>query len=149
MPARMAVALGLGVCLLMGADGPQKAASIAEPANEGTWWLSAGQKDGKPLTKEEIEGGRLIIRGNHYTLTLPGGETITGIQTIDQTTVPNTIDITDTSGSRQGQTCLGIVSSSKNEFRVAFAPPGGARPESFETVPDTGQWMHVWKRVQP
>jgi hypothetical protein len=54
----------------------------------------------------------------------------------------------DASGPNKDKTCLGIYELKGDKFRVAFAPPGKARPTKFATAPNSGQWMHVWKRVK-
>lgn len=67
---------------------------------------------------------------------------------LDATQKLKTINITDASGPHEGKTCLGIYELKGNEFRVVFASRRGARPSKFETMPDSGQWMHVWKRIK-
>jgi len=128
----------------------QKADSAAkdEGALQGTWQLTAGQAEGRALTTNQLAGGRLVINGERYTLTLADGETTTGVQTLDPTKSPKAIDVTATSGPDRGKTWLGIYDLKGDEFRIALAPNGRARPTSFATAPDSGHWMHVWKRAK-
>jgi uncharacterized protein (TIGR03067 family) len=81
-------------------------------------------------------------------VTLADVGTVTGKQKLGATSGFETIDITDERGARKGKTCLGIYEVKGDEFRVVFAAPGEERPTKFETVPKSGQWLHVWKRVQ-
>jgi uncharacterized protein (TIGR03067 family) len=135
--------MGLAIILLLSAD-----AVKGEEMLQGTWRLSAGETNGKALSEKQLQDGTLVIKGDHYSVTLDGRETVTGVQKLDPTPTTKTIDITDTSGPHKDQTCRGIYELKGNEFRVAFAPPGEARPSTFVTTPDSGYWVHIWKRVK-
>jgi uncharacterized protein (TIGR03067 family) len=138
----MSIVMGLAVGLLLGADAVKGAETL-----QGTWKLSAGEANGKALSEKQLQDGKLVIKGDHYSVTLDGRGTITGVQKLGSTPSIKTIDITDASGSHKDQTCLGIYELQGDEFRVAFAPPGKARPSKLSTTPDSGSWFHVWKRV--
>ncbi|HQU44065.1 MAG TPA: TIGR03067 domain-containing protein [Pirellulales bacterium] len=146
---RCGIAMGLAVGIFMGADAPRNDAAPSGDALHGVWQLSSGEADGKVLSETQLKGGKLVIDGARYAVTLAKIGTITGTQTLGAAQELKTIDITDESGSHAGKTCLGIYELNENEFRVVFASPGGARPSKFETAPDSGQWMHVWKRIKP
>ena len=115
---------------------------------EGTWTLSSGEADGKALTEQQLKGGKLVIQGDHYTVTIPGKENVTGTQKLDSMKTPKTIDISDDSGPNKGKTCLGIYEFKGEEFRCVFAAPGKDRPSKFSTAADSGQWLHVWKKAK-
>jgi uncharacterized protein (TIGR03067 family) len=115
---------------------------------EGTWQLASGEADGKALPAKDLKDGKLVLRGDAYTVTLAGKAAVMGTQKLDRTKDPRTIDITDESGPNKGKTCLGIYELKGDELRVAFAQPGKPRPTKFTTAPDSGQWLHVWKRVK-
>jgi uncharacterized protein (TIGR03067 family) len=144
---RYGIAIVLGLCLLMGADLPKDDAAPAADALNGVWQLSSGESDGKKLSETQLKEGKLVIEGNQYKVTLADRGTVTGTQELDSTKSPKTIDITDASGTDEGETCLGIYELKGDVFRVVFASAGGDRPLKFETTPDSGQWMHVWKRI--
>jgi uncharacterized protein (TIGR03067 family) len=139
----MSIAICLAIGLLLGAD-----AVNAEETLQGTWTLSSGESNGKALTKEQLKDGKLVIKKDNYSVTIEGAEAITGEQKLDATAKPKTIDIKDSSGANKGKTCLGIYEVKGDELRVAFAAPGKDRPTKFSTKADSGQWMHVWKRVK-
>lgn len=145
---RFRIALVLAVCMLMGADAPQKNVTNDIDALNGVWHLESGQADGLPMAEAQLAGGKLVLDGADYTVTLPGMGTVTGRQKLDPSLDPKTIDITDATGPNQGKTCLGIYECEGDEFRVVFALPGHDRPKEFKTTPGTGEWLHVWKRVQ-
>lgn len=145
---RFGIVMGLAVCMLMGADAPKNDAGPNGDALHGVWQLSSGEADGKALSETDLKGGKLVIKDARYTVAMADRGTVRGTQKLDATQKPKTIDITDASGPHEGKTCLGIYELNGNEFRVVFASPGGARPSKFETLPDSGQWMHVWKRIK-
>ncbi|MEX1231717.1 MAG: TIGR03067 domain-containing protein [Planctomycetaceae bacterium] len=140
---RTKTAMGLAVILLIGAN-----AVKGDDMLQGAWILKAGEADGKALTEKQIEEGKLLIEGDHYRVTLDGGETITGVQKLDSTSAIKMIDIMDDTGRHKGHMCLGIYELKGDEFRVAFAPPGKERPTKFVTAPDSGYWAHTWKRIK-
>ncbi len=135
--------MGVAFCLLAGADAVQ-----GEESLRGTWKLSSGEANGKALSEKQLKDGKLVIDGDNYSVTLEGKEAITGVQKLDVSEKTKTIDIKDTTGANKDKTCLGIYELKGDEFRVALAPPGKARPSKFTTKPDSGNWMHVWKRVK-
>lgn len=137
------LAISLAASLLMGADAPKKEAAL-----DGTWKLSSGEADGKALLEKQLKDGKLVIKGEEYTVTLAEKGTATGKQQLGSVKEAKTIDITDASGPNKDKTCLGIYELKGDEFRVVFAPPGKARPSKFATAPGSGQWMHTWKRVK-
>ena len=129
--------------LLSAADSEQELKKF-----EGTWSLSSGEADGKALTEKQLKGGKLVIDDGHYTVMIPGKDKITGQQVVDPSKTPKTIDISDDSGPNKGKTCLGIYEFSGDEFRCVFAAPGKDRPSKFSTAPESGQWLHVWKKAK-
>jgi uncharacterized protein (TIGR03067 family) len=145
---RFGMVLGLAVSFLLGAGAPQKDAPKNQDVVQGTWKLIAGEADGKALPEKQLKDGKLVIKGDHYAVTLAHKGTVTGTEKLDPTKEPKTIDIKDASGPNKGKTCLGIYELKGEEFRVALAPPGKPRPTKFATAPDSGRWMHVWKRVK-
>jgi uncharacterized protein (TIGR03067 family) len=139
----LGIAIGMAVSLLIGADAPK-----TEEALQGTWKLSAGEAEGKALSAKQLKDGKLVFKGDGYTVTLADAGTVTGTQKLDPAKEPKAIDIVDASGPNKGKTCLGIYELRGDEFRVVFAPPGKPRPTKFTTAPGSGQWIHVWKRVK-
>lgn len=145
---RLFIAMGLLVSLLAGADALAQDAANDTEAFQGDWKLTAGEADGKEIPEKQLKGGELVIKGEHYTVTLPGGEILKGKQKLDSAKKLKTIDITDASGPNKDKTSLGIYELKGDEYRVVFAAPGKSRPTEFSTAPDSGQWMHVWNRVK-
>lgn len=121
---------------------------LAQDAIQGSWTLVSGEAEGKALSKMETAGGKLVIKGNNYTVNIAGKETLKGSQKLGTSNGLKTIDIVDANGANEGKTCLGIYELKGDEFRCVFSQPGKPRPEKFSTAPESGQWMHVWKRAK-
>ena len=134
--------------LLPGTAAIQADDAKGEKSLQGNWTLISGEADGKAIPEKELKGAKLEIKGNAYTVTIPGKGVVKGTQKTDATKEPRTIDIVDADGANQGKTCLGIYEVKGDEFRVTFNQPGKPRPTKFATAPDSGQWVHVWKRVK-
>jgi uncharacterized protein (TIGR03067 family) len=146
---RISTLLMFGVCGLSGAGWLLAADNEQELKKfEGTWTLSSGEADGKPLTEKQLKGGTLVIKGDHYTVTIPGKEKTTGTQKVDPTKTPHAVDITDDSGPNKGKTRLGIYEFKGEEFHCVFSAAGKERPSKFSTAAGSGQWLHVWQRAK-
>jgi uncharacterized protein (TIGR03067 family) len=145
---KLCIAAALVVCLFAGADAPKTKAPSDVLKLQGTWKLVGGEMDGKAMTEDQLKTGKLVIRGNQYTITLPGKDTLTGTEILNSAKSPKTINITDDSGPYAGKTLFGIYELNGDEFRVAFAPHDKSRPTEFKTKPDSGCWIHVWNRVK-
>ncbi|QDU96010.1 TIGR03067 domain-containing protein [Lignipirellula cremea] len=141
---RLGLVLSFVFCMLF-----TSAVAANDGVLNGTWTLIRGEAEGKVLSDSEITGGKLVIDGSNYTVTLPSIGTMTGVQTVDLTANPKTIDITNTTGANEGKTCLGLFQLHGNEYQCVFAAPGQPRPTSFKTEAGSGHWMHVWKHNQP
>src|SRR5579863_2863407 len=105
---RLRIAMGLAVSMLMGADAPKNNVTADGESFHGVWQLSSGEADGKALSDAQLKGGKLVVKGGRYTLTLANIGTITGTQKLGAAQDLKTIDITDESGPHEGKTCLGI-----------------------------------------
>src|SRR5207237_408376 len=53
------------------------------------------------------------------------------------------------SGPHKGETWLGIYEIAGDLYKVAFAPPGKARPTRFVSEPGSGHLHSVWRRGTP
>jgi uncharacterized protein (TIGR03067 family) len=145
---RWGIAMGLALSLLIIGDALTKENLKNEETLDGTWKLIGWEADSKALPEKQLKDGKLVLKGDDYTVTLADIGTVKGTQKMDPTKEPKAIDIKDASGPNKDKTCHGIYELKGDEFRVVFAPPGKPRPTKFTTEADSGQWMHVWKRVK-
>lgn len=130
---RIGIALAFAVSFLLGANGAEVSEGL-----QGNWTLSSGEADGEAIPEARLKDGKLIIKGEQYSVTLAGLGAMTGVQVLDGTKEPKTIDITDGSGANKGKTCLGIYELKGETFRVVFAPSGAPDRRSSPRPPTAG-----------
>jgi uncharacterized protein (TIGR03067 family) len=118
---------------------------------QGTWSLVSAVRDGKDVPDDEVNRATLVIQGN--TFTLPEDARVatgpSGTFTIDPSRTPRAIDATPSSGPNRGETWLGIYEVMGDLYKIAFAPPGRARPTRYVSEPGSGQLHSVWRRGTP
>jgi uncharacterized protein (TIGR03067 family) len=142
----MRFCLLLGGLLAIGSLFASNAQSNDLEALQGTWRLVGGEIGGRKMTAEELTQGKLVFKGDRYTVRRGSGPTVTGIVELDSAKNPKTIDITDADGLYKEKTLLGIYAVKGDELKECFAPPGEARPAKFATKPGTSQFLHVLKQ---
>ena len=118
---------------------------------QGTWSLVSAVRDGKDVPDDEVNLTTLVIHGN--TFTFPEDARVatgpSGTFTIDPSRTPRAIGATPSSGPNKGETWLGIYEVMGDLYKVAFAPPGKARPTRYVSEPGSGQLHSVWRRGTP
>src|SRR5262249_1379272 len=115
---------------------------------EGTWVVESLERDGKPLTPDELKKlAKLTIKGNKYTWsekTVPPGTF-----TVDTSKKPWAVDYTDSEGKNKDKTYLGILEMDEKgeKLKECYALPAGTkRPEKFEAPAKSPNTYIVWKR---
>lgn len=68
--------MGMMVGLLIAGVGVTQETTQKADSPEGSWKLSKGEADGKALTEEQLKGGKLVIKGDNYKLTMGEKEVI-------------------------------------------------------------------------
>jgi uncharacterized protein (TIGR03067 family) len=118
---------------------------------QGTWSLVSAVRDGKDVPDDEVSRTTLVIKGDAFTFPEDArvGTGPSGTFTIDPSRTPRAIDATPSSGSNKGKTWLGIYEIAGDLYKVAFAPPGEARPTRFVSEPGSGRLHSVWRRGTP
>jgi uncharacterized protein (TIGR03067 family) len=137
----------VGLCLGIAAAAPQDDLDKLQ----GTWSLVSSVRDGHDVPDDEVSRTTLVIKGTAFTF--PGDSRVgtgpLGTFTIDPSRTPRAIDATPSSGPNKGETWLGIYEITGDLYKVAFAPPGKARPTRFVSEPGSGRLHSVWRRDTP
>ncbi len=118
---------------------------------QGTWSLVLAVRDGKDVPDDEVSRTTLVIKGDAFTFPEDArvGTGPSGKFTIDPSRTPRGIDATPSSGPNKGKTWLGIYAITGDLYKVAFAPPGKARPTEFSSELGCGRLLSVWRRGTP
>src|SRR4051794_5774781 len=99
--------LALAAGLLIGADEPKPDAAAKElEALQGTWTMVSFEANGAAVPEEQVNTGRLVVKGNTYTPTL-GDKRVTLTIVLDPSQTPCTIDLTPVEGPQKGQSLKG------------------------------------------
>jgi uncharacterized protein (TIGR03067 family) len=120
------------------------------PAQEMKYQFLKVVKDGKELSKKELKGMVLIIKGEIGTAKR-GDEVIMVVKTtkMDMNSTPWKINIKITKGEGKGKTLKGIIAMKKDgTMEVCWGKPGGKRPKKFESKKGSGHLYEVLKPVK-
>ena len=147
--ALLAAAVIAGAGLWAADDTPSVAAKQELKKLEGTWRVSAMERDGQKVPEADFKDLRAIVQGTTYTQK-KGTETVEkGTFRIDVSRKPYGITITPTQGEDKGKKMQGIYEiESADTIRVCGAAPGKERPTDFSAKTGSGRTLVTYKRVQ-
>jgi uncharacterized protein (TIGR03067 family) len=115
---------------------------------QGTWTFESSASGGTELPIGELRGMLLTFEGDKHTVK-KGDEVIqVGIQKLDPSKSPKTIDVTMTEGPSKGMVMLGIYEIDQDTLKVCFDPQGKKRPTEFKSAPGSENFVNIHKRVK-
>jgi uncharacterized protein (TIGR03067 family) len=133
MTIRFCVALALVISFSSAA---WSADAKDEEAIQGTWLASTAEMAGQKFPDEVRKSIKLVVKDGKYTV-MVGGQPDNGTTKLNSSAKPKAMDITGTDGPNKGKTILAIYELKGDTLRVCYDVSGKARPEKFETAPDT------------
>jgi uncharacterized protein (TIGR03067 family) len=118
----------------------------------GTWQLTRGVENGKPVPASVLK--RTILITDHNTFRFPkasgAGTHRAGSFTVNPATRPKQVDSTAAGGPHAGQLTRGIYEIlDANHWRACWGPSGGPRPTDFRSSPGSGRILQDWKKIRP
>lgn len=114
---------------------------------QGTWVAVSFEKEGEKTAEEHLGAVRLVIEGDRYRYTEPGGG-FEGRYRLDPTRSPKEIDSIPTDGEHRGRVAPAIYEIDGDTHRVCFAPPGSEdRPTALVDSPGEGCRLYVMRKV--
>ena len=115
---------------------------------QGTWTFESSEAGGTQLPADDLKTLILTFEGDKHTVK-KGDEVIqVGIQKLDPSKSPKTIDVTMTEGPNKGAVMLGIYEIDGDTLRVCFDPQGKKRPTEFKSAPGSENFVNVHKRLK-
>jgi uncharacterized protein (TIGR03067 family) len=115
---------------------------------QGTWTIESSLAGGRELPADELKTLVVTFDGDKHTVQ-KGDEVIqVGVQKLDPSKSPKTIDVTMVEGPHKGTVMLGIYEIDADTLKVCFDPEGKKRPTEFKSAPGSRNFVNVHKRVK-
>jgi uncharacterized protein (TIGR03067 family) len=139
--------VALSVWSIMGA-GVIGADTVNPKDLAGTWTCASATIDGKPLAQETAKELRLTLTADRYKTERGAQVLFDSSYKIDATKTPAQIDMIGTEGDLKGMAALGILKLDGDTLTMCYVMPGKERPTAFDSQPNSGAFLVVWKRGQ-
>ena len=108
------------------------AAAVSVGDLDGTWIIAEGTTHDGPMPEDQRTSLVLVQSGGRYTLEAGGSVIAKGRFTIDGSATPAKLDIVEEEGSNPGRKLEGLVETTTDGWRAAYAIDGGERPAGFK-----------------
>jgi uncharacterized protein (TIGR03067 family) len=134
--------------LLVGSALQDDADKIDLKQLQGKWTLAALEVNGKDVPVQRLDGTKLTIKGNDYTIELKNKTVIVCKLKLDPSTDPKHLDMTFLEGENKDKVHKAIYRIDGDKFQLCRGlTPDKERPNQFATWPDTNYFLATWKRV--
>jgi len=153
MPGRTIVAL-ITLGLVLGVDAPCSgedrvdAKTVDAKTLPGTWTCVSATIDGRPLADETRKQLKLTMTADRFKTERGDQVLFDSTYTVDATKTPPQIDMIGTEGELKGKPALGILKLDANQLTLCYVMTGSPRPTAFDSQPQSGVFLVVWKRVE-
>src|SRR5262249_30771187 len=115
---------------------------------QGTWQLVASKTDGKAMPEEQVKKIRVVIEGDHHTVTFDGKPVAGRVKfTVDPTTEPKSTEDTLTQEPHKGKKIRGIYRLEGDKLTSCVGAIDAPRPTEFASKPGSGQSLRRFERV--
>ena len=156
LPFVVGIALFIAAgCSTGGASGSTMQSAAAQRDYErlsGTWQLTRGVVNGKPVSASVARNTILITDHNRFRFPKASGAGThpAGTFTVNPDTKPKQVNSIAKGGPHAGQLTRGIYEIlDPNHKRACWGEPGGPRPTEFTSPPGSGRILQYWKKIGP
>lgn len=126
------------------------AANGADPVTAkqiiGSWKCVSAVIDGKSLAGDTAGQLRLTLTTDRYKTERGDQVLFDSTYTVDGAKNPAQIDMIGTEGELKGKSAPGILKLDGDTLTICYVMPGKERPKSFESEPQSGVFLVMWKR---
>ena len=136
----------------LGRSTTQPAAARDYQELSGTWQLTRGLVNGRPVPASQLRKTILITEGNTFRFPKASdvGTHPAGTFTVNPNASPKQVDSVGPGGPHAGQVTRGIYEIlGANQYRACWSPPGAPRPTRFESPPGSHRILQYWKKIGP
>ena len=113
---------------------------------QGVWTCTSATIDGKPLAEEAAKNLKLTLTADRYKTERGEQVLFDSTYKVDPAKTPAQIDMIGTEGDLKGKAALGIYKLDGDSLTICYVMPGKERPNTFESQPQSGAFLVVWKR---
>jgi uncharacterized protein (TIGR03067 family) len=115
---------------------------------QGTWQLVSSETDGKIMPEEQAKKIRVIIEGDHHTVTFDGKPLAGNVKfTLDPTTTPKSTEDSLEREPHKGKKIRGIYRLDGDKLTSCVGAIDAPRPAEFSAKPGSGQSLRRFERV--
>ena len=114
----------------------------------GTWTCVSATIDGRPLADETRKQLKLTMTADRFKTERGDQVLFDSTYSVDATKMPPQIDMIGTEGELKGKPALGIYKLDANQLTLCYVMPGSPRPTAFDSQPQSGVFLVVWKRAE-
>jgi uncharacterized protein (TIGR03067 family) len=115
----------------------------------GSWTCSSAVIDGRPLADETARQLQLTLTADRYKSQRGDQVLFDSSYTLDTRKNPAQIDMIGTEGDLKGKIAPGILKLDGDTLTMCYVMPGKERPTAFDSQPQSGAFLVVWKRKAP
>ena len=115
---------------------------------QGAWTFESVEAGGKQLPADEFKGMTVTFEGDKFTVKKDDEVLMVGIQKLDPSKSPKSVDVTVAEGLSKGAVMLGIYEISGDTLKVCFDPEGKKRPKEFKSACGSQTFVAVHKRAK-
>ncbi len=116
---------------------------------QGTWSLTGGEDQGKPVPAEKLQGNLVVIaKGTIIANDKDHKKLYVMTYKLDPSRKPHAIDMTIAEGRDKGKTAKGIYELQGDNLKLCYSI-GGDRPATFSTKAGDKHLCFAMKRFKP
>lgn len=115
---------------------------------QGDWIIESSEAGGQKIPTDLLKGLIVTYDGDKHTVKRGDAVIQVGIQKIDPSKSPKSIDVTMTEGPSKGAVMLGIYEFDGDTFKACFDASGKTRPTEFKSPAGSQNFVNVHKRAK-
>lgn len=113
----------------------------------GEWSCVSATIDGRPMAGDTAKELRLTITADRFKTQRAAQVLFESTYKTDASKNPALIEMIGTEGELKDKPALGIYKLDGDTLTMCYVMPGKERPKAFDSPPNSGAFLIVWKRA--